>query len=69
MYRFVNYGNIIPDIISQRYNIQIRDQKQPMLVSRPTEKNIRGGQDEFIMLIPEICRATGLTDNMRNNFK
>ncbi|XP_075154889.1 piwi like RNA-mediated gene silencing protein aubergine [Haematobia irritans] len=52
-----------------RYNIQIRDQKQPLLVSRPTEKNIRGGQDEFIMLIPEICRATGITDAMRSNFK
>ncbi|XP_061394627.1 protein aubergine [Musca vetustissima] len=53
----------------QRYNIQIRDQKQPMLVSRPTERNIRGGQDEFIMLIPEICRATGITDAMRSDFR
>lgn len=40
-----------------------------MLVSRPTERNIRGGQDEFIMLIPEICRATGITDAMRNDFR
>ncbi|XP_065358505.1 protein aubergine [Calliphora vicina] len=53
----------------KRYNIHIRDQNQPMLISRPTERNIRGGQNEFIMLIPELCRATGITDAMRNNFK
>lgn len=40
-----------------------------MLISRPTEKNIRGGQNEFIMLIPELCRATGITDEMRSNFR
>lgn len=40
-----------------------------MLISRPTEKNIRGGQNEFIMLIPELCRATGITDAMRSNFR
>uniref|UniRef100_A0A1I8PZG7 Uncharacterized protein n=2 Tax=Stomoxys calcitrans TaxID=35570 RepID=A0A1I8PZG7_STOCA len=53
----------------QRYNLPIRDERQPLLISRPTEKNIRGGQDEFIMLVPELCRATGLTDAMRSNFK
>ena len=53
----------------QRYNINIKDQNQPMCISRPTEKNIRGGQNELLMLIPEIARATGMTDEMRNNFK
>ncbi|KAL9925541.1 protein aubergine-like [Glossina fuscipes fuscipes] len=53
----------------QRYNITIRDHQQPMLVSRPTERNMRGGQNEFIILVPELCRATGLTDNMRSNFR
>lgn len=50
-----------------RYNLTIRDKKQPLLVSRPTEKNIRSGQNEFIMLIPELSRATGLNDHMKNN--
>lgn len=57
------------DIFLKRYNINIRDHNQPMLISRPTEKNIRGGQNEFIMLIPEISRATGMTDEMRQNFR
>uniref|UniRef100_A0A1A9VI45 Aubergine n=1 Tax=Glossina austeni TaxID=7395 RepID=A0A1A9VI45_GLOAU len=53
----------------QKYNITINDHQQPMLLSRPTEKNMRGGQNEFILLVPELCRATGLTDDMRNNFR
>lgn len=53
----------------KRYNITIRDYNQPLLVSRPTERNIRGGQSEFIMLVPELARATGMTDEMRNNFQ
>lgn len=52
---------------TKRYKLTIRDKKQPLLVSRPTEKNIRGGQNEFIMLIPELSRATGLNDEMKNN--
>ncbi|TDG47295.1 hypothetical protein AWZ03_006288 [Drosophila navojoa] len=53
----------------KRYNIIIRDHKQPLLVSHPTEKNIRGGVNQLIMLIPELARATGLTDEMRSNFQ
>ncbi|XP_043950297.2 protein aubergine [Drosophila biarmipes] len=53
----------------KRYNITIRDFKQPLVVSRPTEKNIRGGVDQLIMLIPELARATGMTDAMRANFR
>jgi len=56
-------------LIVKRYNINIRDFKQPLLVSRPTEKNLRGGVDQLIKLIPELARATGLTDNMRSDFK
>ncbi|KAH8412373.1 hypothetical protein KR009_001599 [Drosophila setifemur] len=53
----------------KRYNITIRDYKQPLVVSRPTEKNIRGGINQLIMLIPELARATGMTDAMRANFR
>ncbi|XP_052851566.1 protein aubergine [Drosophila gunungcola] len=53
----------------KRYNITIRDFKQPLVVSRPTEKNIRGGVDRLIMLVPELARATGMTDAMRANFR
>ncbi|XP_018796089.1 PREDICTED: protein aubergine [Bactrocera latifrons] len=52
----------------KRYNIHIKDAKQPLLVSRPSERNIRAGQSELIMLIPELSRSTGLTNAMRSNF-
>ncbi|XP_068150422.1 LOW QUALITY PROTEIN: protein aubergine-like [Drosophila tropicalis] len=57
------------DYYKTRYNISIRDCKQPMIVCCPTEKNIRGGADSLIMLIPELARATGMTDAMRANFR
>ncbi|ALC39290.1 aub, partial [Drosophila busckii] len=53
----------------KRYNITIRDYKQPLLISRPTEKNVRGGATQLIMLLPELARSTGLTDEMRSNFQ
>lgn len=52
-----------------KYNINIRDPNQPMLLSKAKEKSIRGGQNELIALVPELCRATGMSDAMRTNFK
>lgn len=43
--------------------------KQPLLISRPTARDIRGGRDQHCMLIPELCRLTGLTDRMRENYR
>lgn len=43
--------------------------KQPLLVSNLKEKDIRGGQADKIILVPELCRATGLTEDMRTNFR
>lgn len=43
--------------------------KQPLVMSRPTDKNIRGGNDQAIMIIPELARATGMTDAMRADFR
>lgn len=53
----------------KRYNINIRDVTQPLLVSRAKARDIRGGGAELILLIPELCRSTGLTETMRNNFR
>lgn len=53
----------------QRYNIDIKDKKQPLIVSRAKARDIRGGQDEQILLVPELCRATGITEDMRNDFR
>ncbi|KOC68594.1 Protein piwi [Habropoda laboriosa] len=56
------------DYYRNKYQIKIRNETQPMLVTRLKPKERRAGQPEFIYLVPELCRATGLTDNMRNNF-
>lgn len=52
----------------EKYNITIRDPRQPMLVSRSKARDIRAGQPELIYLIPELSRITGITDDMRRDF-
>jgi aubergine len=56
------------DYYLRKYGKNVRDMGQPLLVAKPTARNIRGGQDRLILLVPEFCRATGLTDQMRTNF-
>lgn len=53
----------------RRYRLQIKDRRQPLLVVKPKARNIRGGQDRLVLLVPELCRATGITDEMRTNFQ
>ncbi|KPI92848.1 Protein piwi [Papilio xuthus] len=53
----------------QKYNIQISDLKQPLLISRSKARDIRAGMSEFVYLVPELCRMTGLSDAMRANFQ
>lgn len=53
----------------QRWNITIRDRRQPLIVTRATEKSLRGGAEDKSMLVPELCYVTGLTDAQRNNFQ
>lgn len=52
-----------------RYSLKIKDPDQFLLVSKARERDIRAGQNELIYLIPELCRATGMTDEMRSDFK
>lgn len=62
------YGTVtFVEYYKRKYNITIRDPNQPMLITRSKERNIRGGEPDQILLIPELCRATGFTDEMRNN--
>lgn len=51
-----------------RYSITIKDPKQPLLVSKAKAQQVRGGSPQEFFLIPELCRLTGITDQMRNNF-
>lgn len=53
------------------YNIEIKDIKQPLLIHRKDRKVIGQAMPETITfcLIPELCYLTGLTDEMRSDFK
>lgn len=57
------------DYYQKKYNIRIQDAGQPLLISRSKPRDIRAGMPELVYLIPELCRQTGLTDEMRANFK
>ncbi|XP_069123522.1 piwi-like protein 1 isoform X1 [Argopecten irradians] len=54
------------------YNKTISDHEQPLLLHRPKKKILPGGKEaksEAICLIPELCYGTGLTDELRSDFK
>ena len=50
------------------YDIQISDTDQPMLISNPTNSQIRSGMKSPIFLIPELCNITGLSEEARSDF-
>jgi len=56
------------EYFQERYNITIRDYRQPLLISKPKAKDRRGGRNNHISLIPELCSPVGVTDEMRNDF-
>lgn len=51
----------------ERYQLNIVDMNQPMLVSRAKPRELRAGMAEILYLVPELCRMTGLTDQERGN--
>jgi aubergine-like protein len=61
--------NSYADYYLNKYGLQIKDKDQFLLISRARERDILAGHPEFIYLIPELSRATGMTDQMRSNFK
>ena len=52
-----------------RYGLRITDHKQPLIVSMPKLADQRRGFDQPIILIPELCNMTGLSDEQRADFK
>lgn len=53
------------------YNIELKDLKQPLLISRK-ERRVDGQEGTETLtfcLIPEICYLTGLTDELRADFR
>lgn len=55
------------DYYRQTYNINIIYRNQPLLISRASAKQVRGGRPELIVLLPELCRVTGLSNDIRCN--
>ncbi|KAL4512578.1 hypothetical protein ABPG72_020415 [Tetrahymena utriculariae] len=55
----------------ERYGIQIKDMKQPLLVHKRKyrEANTNVQIVEDVYLIPEICNMTGMTDEQRANYQ
>ena len=46
----------------------MRDDNKPLLVSKPMSKSRRAVQDSPVLLIPELCFMTRLSDEQRANF-
>lgn len=53
------------DYYKSRYQVDVRYPKQPLLVSRPTRRDVNRGDDKPIYLLPELCGMTGLTDDQK----
>nr|QID20010.1 piwi [Drosophila buzzatii] len=56
------------DYYLMKYNIRIKDHKQPLLISKNRDKAQSSNASEIVILIPELCRVTGLTDSMRSDY-
>lgn len=61
--------NYVIHFILQRYRIRINNPDQPLLVVKSRERDIRAGQTEVILLVPELCRPTGFTDTQMNDMQ
>jgi len=58
------------DYYKKHYNISIKDSKQPMLISRAKRKTAEEADvAKLIALVPELCNLTGLTDQMKADFR
>ncbi|PAA47190.1 hypothetical protein BOX15_Mlig015023g3 [Macrostomum lignano] len=60
------------DYYRQQYRLEIQDPHQPLLISRV--KPTRGSDGRLIeqppkCLVPELCYVTGITDEMRRDFR
>lgn len=59
------------DYYKKNYDISIYDMEQPLIVSNPKARDVkaRGGDDSPLMLIPELCTRTGLSEEARADFR
>eukprot|EP00095_Tigriopus_kingsejongensis_P008061 maker-scaffold1289_size50518-snap-gene-0.8 protein:Tk08061 transcript:maker-scaffold1289_size50518-snap-gene-0.8-mRNA-1 annotation:"argonaute 3 protein" len=55
------------DYYKDQYSVRIQYPDQPMLVSRPKKRDAEQ-PGQLIMLVPELCYMTGISDSIRKNF-
>lgn len=53
----------------KNYKLKISDRQQPLLISMPKSKEQTKGQKQPICLVPELCLLTGLSEQVRTNFR
>ena len=49
--------------------MKIEDTTQPLLISKPSKKDRRAGQTGPLMLIPELCCVTGISEEICPSFQ
>lgn len=52
-----------------RESLPIKDDNQPLLISKAKDKQLRGGRDQLVWLVPEFCIITGLDEQQRKNME
>ncbi|XP_029777457.1 piwi-like protein 3 [Suricata suricatta] len=58
------------DYYKEQYDLLVTDLTQPLLVSKGKwKKSQQDTPHEPIMLVPQLCNLTGLTDKMRKNYR
>ena len=58
------------DYYKKHYGITIKDTKQPLLISRSKRKTVEEADvSKLIALVPELCNMTGLTEQMKADFR
>ncbi|KAF3427934.1 hypothetical protein E2986_02003 [Frieseomelitta varia] len=56
------------DYYKEKYQIEIRNGHQPMLVTKSKTRDRNAMQAQMVYLVPELCRVTGIDQEMRENF-
>ncbi|XP_008557727.1 piwi-like protein Ago3 [Microplitis demolitor] len=60
----------IAEYFKSHWDLVIRDLQQPLILHRAKKKLSQGGtREEEVLLVPELCYLTGLTDKVRSNFR
>lgn len=49
----------------QQYSLTIRDERQPLIRVQPSARDKRAGDNKTLLLIPELCSMTGLSETAR----